>query len=64
MPTVSKSSTTDDKTTDAPATTGATTVTFEEAIEAGYWGTVPDPAPNETYTVAGVITSAKAAASS
>ena len=25
-----------------------------EADEKGYWGTVPDPTPNEAYTLAGV----------
>lgn len=34
--------------------TGETTVTYDEAIEAGYWGTHPDPAGNEPYTLEGV----------
>ena len=33
--------------------TGDTTVTYDEALEAGYWGTHTDPEPNETYTLPG-----------
>lgn len=45
------------------ADTGPTTVTFEEANEAGYLGTATDPEPNDSYTVAGVVKAAAAAAS-
>ena len=41
-------------TTDEPET-GATIETLEDAQEAGYLGTAPDPEPNESYTVAGVL---------
>lgn len=40
------------------AETGATTTTLDEANEAGYLGTAPDPEPNESYTVAGVLAAA------
>lgn len=39
--------------TDAPET-GETTTTYDEAIAAGWWGTHPDPAGNEPYTLDGV----------
>lgn len=35
--------------------------TMEEALDAGYVGTVPDDTPNEAYTVAGVTRSDEAA---
>jgi hypothetical protein len=31
---------------------------FDEANEQGYFGTVPDPTPNENYTVKGVTSGA------
>jgi hypothetical protein len=34
---------------------------LEEASEVGYLGSVPDPTPNEAYTVAGVTSSDEAA---
>lgn len=34
---------------------------YEEALEAGYFGTVPDDTPNEAYTVQGVTSSDEAA---
>jgi hypothetical protein len=37
-------------------------VTHEDALEAGYFGWVPDETPNEAYTVAGVTAAAKKAA--
>lgn len=33
---------------------GETTTTYDEAVEAGYWGTHPDPAGNDPYTLEGV----------
>ena len=39
--------------TDAPET-GETTVTYDDAVAAGWWGTHPDPAGNEPYTLDGV----------
>lgn len=33
----------------------------EEAAEAGYFGSVPDPTPNDAYSVAGVTSSDEAA---
>jgi hypothetical protein len=38
------------------------TQTFEEALDAGFWGLKEDPEPNSTYTVEGV-TAAPAAKS-
>jgi hypothetical protein len=32
--------------------------TFDEANEKGYFGFVPDPTPNENYTVSGVTSGA------
>lgn len=29
--------------------------TFDEANEKGYFGTTPDPTPNENYTLQGVV---------
>jgi len=37
------------------------TTNLEEANEVGYLGSVPDPTPNEAYTVAGVTSSDEAA---
>jgi hypothetical protein len=37
------------------------TTNLDEANEAGYLGSVPDPTPNEAYTVAGVTSSDEAA---
>jgi hypothetical protein len=37
------------------------TTNLEEALEVGYLGSVPDPTPNEAYTVAGVTSSDEAA---
>jgi hypothetical protein len=37
------------------------TTNLEEANEVGYLGQVPDPTPNEAYTVAGVTSSDEAA---
>ena len=42
--------------------TGETTVTLEEANAAGFLGTHQDPAPNEDYTVEGVVAAAEALA--
>jgi hypothetical protein len=41
--------------------TGPSAVTIDEANEAGFLGTVADPEPNESYTVAGVVAAAQAA---
>ena len=38
---------------------GEVTETYEEALEAGFWGQKVDPRPNEDYTVSGSIARAK-----
>ncbi len=53
---------TDDKDTKDTKDTGDTTTTLEEANAAGYLGTHQDPAPNEDYTVEGVVAAAEALA--
>lgn len=38
--------------------TGETTTTLDEAYDAGYLGTAPDPEPNESYAVGGKLAQA------
>jgi hypothetical protein len=51
-------------TSESSTETGATTTTLDEANEAGYLGTAPDPEPNESYTVQGVVAADSSASAS